>query len=89
MKKLVSIFGWIFVVFTIISVVFTLLTTYQFIYIKYFSGYYPIQIGIFLTMISWALKFWIYDKDDKKITYSLICLFLAAIALFFRLFVVF
>lgn len=82
MKKVFNLLGWALVVATIISIILTLLTAYQFITIKYFNTYYPIEWGIFLTMIFWSFK--LFDNQyNKKKVYPIICLLMACVAMFF------
>ncbi len=89
MKKLINYISWISVLFTISTIILTLLTTYQFAYIKYFSNYYAVQTGLCLTMIFWAIRFWNWDNLDSRVAYSLICISIAAGSIFFRLMDVF
>lgn len=84
MKKIAEVGGWISVVFTIITVILTLLTTYQYTYVKYFNSYYAVQTGLFFTMIFWSIRFWLSENLSSRVTYSLICLFIAMGSMFFR-----
>lgn len=84
MRKVIDILVWLSVVVTIIAMVLTVLTTYQYIYIKYFSNYYAIQASLSFTMILWAIKFWLSENIHLKKLYSFICIIVAAISIFFR-----
>ncbi len=48
MRKYINILGWIMVIITTIALLATLLTIYQFTYIKYFDSYYTLQWCMFL-----------------------------------------
>lgn len=82
MKKIFNLLGWILVTMTILSIILSLLTAYQFITIKYFNTYYPIEWCIFLTMVFWSFK--LLDKQyNKKKIYPIICILMACGAIFF------
>lgn len=84
MKKAISLIGWCFVLFTTVSLVFTILTTYQFVYIKYFNSYYTLQWCIFFTMSIWAIKLVSCNKNKtpNKI-YPILCMIFAVGTIFF------
>ncbi|MFD3158140.1 hypothetical protein ACFIJ5_15010 [Haloimpatiens sp. FM7330] len=83
MKKIVDVVGWVCVVVTVAILIMTLLTTYQFIYLKYFNTYKIIQICIFFTMITWAIKMYIQKSNSTNIVYPLLCMILAVGTIFF------
>lgn len=83
MRRTINLLGWICVFFTIISIVLTLLTTYQFTYVKYFNGYYTLQWSMFFTMIIWAVKLFDYKSTFMSKLYPIVCTIIAAGALFF------
>ena len=84
MKKLLAILSIVSAIVTCITIICTLLTTYQFIYVgQIFNSYVPIQIMIIVTMIIWGIKFLINEKGWKRVVYTLISLFTAAGCMFF------
>ncbi|MBV4419908.1 hypothetical protein KM800_11345 [Clostridium tyrobutyricum] len=83
MKNTISFLGWIGVILTIISLILTLLTTYQFVYIKYFNGYYVFQLCIIVTMILWSINMLFYRNNFKTIVYPVTCVLIACAAIFF------
>lgn len=84
MKKLFRILSIISVLLTSLSIIFTLLTTYQFIYInQIFNSYYPIQLGIIITMILWGLRFLFDENGEKRYAYSIICGLIAITSMIF------
>lgn len=84
MKRVITILSPLAAVLTSINIILTLLTTYQFIYIsEIFNSYYPIQIGLCATMILWGIRFYLFEKGSKKITYPVICFLIASISIFF------
>ena len=83
MKKAINILSWVAVFFTIAVLILTLLTTYQFTYIKYFDSYYILQWSIFITMLFFAISMFDYKYKFKNLLYSLCCVVLAAGTIFF------
>jgi hypothetical protein len=83
MKKTVEFIAWMWVVLTIVSLLFTLSTAYSFMYIKYFTSYYTLQWCLFFTMLFWAVKLYNTDTGAKKYIYTGICLLFAAVSIFF------
>ncbi|QAA31204.1 MULTISPECIES: hypothetical protein [Clostridium] len=84
MRRLISIFSLLSAMITSVAIILTLLTTYQFIYInEVFNSYYPIQIGLSITMIFWGIRFFLLEKGSKKLTYPLICFIIATISIVF------
>ncbi|MGE5629023.1 MAG: hypothetical protein ACM3X7_13100 [Solirubrobacterales bacterium] len=83
MKKAINLFRWIAVTFTVLALVLTLLTSYQFIYIKYFDSYYTLEWSMFFTMLLFGISMFDYKHRLKNIVYSLCCMILAAGTMFF------
>lgn len=85
MKKAISAIGWIFVPLTMLTLIFTLLTTYLYVrQISYFSSYSAFQLCMALTMIIWAIRMFI-DKGERSqnLLYSISCTLIAVGAVFF------
>lgn len=83
MKNTINLLGWIGVIFTILALILTLLTTYQFTYVKYFSDYYTLQWSIFITMIIWAINMIVFRTSFKNVIYPLTCVLIACVTMFF------
>lgn len=83
MRKGINILGWVTVIITTIALILTLLTIYQFTYIKYFDTYYTLQWCMFVTMIVWAVKMLEIKKGLRDKFYSLVYIFLAIANIFF------
>lgn len=83
MKKTVNFFGWIGVSLTILTLILTLLTTYQFIYVKYFDSYYTLQWCMFFTMIVWAAKMFELKASLTSKIYPITCVAIAVGTIFF------
>ncbi|NFJ86944.1 hypothetical protein FDA82_11430 [Clostridium botulinum] len=83
MRKYINILGWVMVIITTIALLATLITIYQFTYIKYFDSYYTLQWCMFFTMIVWAVKMLDFSKGIRDKFYSLVCIFLAVANIFF------
>lgn len=83
MKKTINALGWIMVILTTVVLICTLLTIYQFTYIKYFDTYYTLQWCIFFTMIIWSAKMLESKRDLKNKFYSLLCILFAIANIFF------
>lgn len=85
MRKTVNLLGWSCVFFTILATIFTLLSTYQFIYIKYFDNYHTLQWGLFLTLIFLGIKMFNFKDNIKGFKYSFLCIVMAVGVAFFIL----
>lgn len=83
MRKVIDILGWVCVLVTVIVLIMTLLTTYQFIYLKYFNSYRLIQLCIFFIGIVWSIKAFIQKPDNTNIVYPLFYMSLAVGTIFF------
>ncbi|KAJ52889.1 type II secretory pathway component PulF [Clostridium tetanomorphum] len=84
MRKAIGVLGWCTVFFTTISLILTILTTCQFIYVKYFNSYFTLQWCIFFTMVVWSIKLIDLKGNIKgKILYPALCLIFAVGTMFF------
>ncbi|PRR79072.1 hypothetical protein CLLI_11130 [Clostridium liquoris] len=84
MRKTIGVLGWCTVFITTIALILTLLTTCQFIYIKYFNSYLTLQWCIFFTMIVWAIKLIdLKSNINNKIVYPVLCMIFAVGTMFF------
>ena len=83
MRRAINFLGWIGVSLTIFTLILTLLTTYQFIYVKYFDSYKTLQWCIFFTMIIWAAKMFDLKASFKNIGYPIACALIAVGTMFF------
>lgn len=84
MRKAINLLGWIGVTVTMLALIFTMVSTYHFTYIKYFYGYYTLQWCLFFTMIFWGVKMLYLKSSFKDIIYTIICFSMAFVAVFFR-----
>ncbi|ADL51126.1 hypothetical protein [Clostridium cellulovorans] len=84
-KKVIDFVTWILVAITMVTLIFTVLTTYQFVYIRNFNDYHIFQTSLMITMI--FSGFSVFDRKDKamSIFYSICCFAIAIGAFFFRL----
>jgi len=82
MKKVIDLISWFFVVITVTVLIFTMLTTYQFIFLKYFNSYKLVELSTFFTMIIWGLKL-LEQKEKINILYPLMCILIAICTIFF------
>lgn len=83
MRKTVNALGWLFVSLTILSLILTMLSTYQFLYIKYFNSYNTLQWCIFFTMIFWAIRLFDFRSNKKSLLNSLVCMTFAVLTMVF------
>ncbi|MFL0194206.1 hypothetical protein ACJDU8_01245 [Clostridium sp. WILCCON 0269] len=83
MKNTINLLGWIGVIVTILALILTLLTTYQFMYVSYFSDYHTLQWSIFVTMIIWAINMVVFRSSFKNVIYPLTCVLIACATMFF------
>jgi hypothetical protein len=84
MRKSVNVLGWISVTITIIALLLTMISTYHFMYIKYFYGYYTLQWCLSFTMIVWGIKMFYLKSSIRDIIYTVICFLMAFGSMFFR-----
>ncbi|AJA47437.1 hypothetical protein CPAST_c13380 [Clostridium pasteurianum DSM 525 = ATCC 6013] len=85
MKKAINLIGWVFVLLTMLTLTFTLLTTYLFVrQISYFDSYSTFQLCMALTMIIWAIRMFIDKKErTQNLLYSVSCTLIAMGAVYF------
>ncbi|ADK16722.1 MULTISPECIES: hypothetical protein [Clostridium] len=83
MKRTINLLGWIGVIFTILALILTLLTTYHFTYVKYFNDYCTLQWSIFVTMVAWAINMIISRANFRNIVYPITCVLIACATMFF------
>lgn len=83
LKKTVGFLSWALVIVTTACLVFTLLTTYQFISIQYFGNYKIFDIFMTFTMIVWAVNFLDNSEKSRNLFYSGGCAFIALGTMFF------
>lgn len=83
MRRAINCLGWIGVSLTIFTLVLTLLTTYQFIYVKYFNSYNTLQWCMFFTMIFLAARMFDLKASLKNIAYPITCMIIAVGTIFF------
>lgn len=84
MLKLLTILSIVSATITSITIICTLLTTYQFMFVgQMFNSYVPIQIMLTITMIIWGIKFILCEKGWKRVVYPFIFLSTAAGSIFF------
>lgn len=84
MKRTINILGWIGVSLTILALVLTMLSTYHFVYIKYFYGYYTLQWCLFFTMLVWGIRMFYLKSSFRDLVYTAICFIMAFGSMFFR-----
>jgi hypothetical protein len=85
MRKTLNLLGWISVFVTIFTLVLTLLTTYQFIYIKYFDSYFTLQCCMVVTLTLFGVTMLDSKYKFKNVIFSLSCMALAVGTMFFIL----
>lgn len=83
MRKTINVAGWVTVFITIIALMLTILTMYQFMYVKYFDSYFTLQWCIIFTMTIWGIKLMDMKTNIKNCLYSLVFLAIAAGTVFF------
>ena len=69
---------------TSVIIILTFLTTYHFINnMPILNSYILLQIGICVTMILWAIRFFLYRKGRERYIYTSVCIIISIISLFF------
>ncbi|WP_286904788.1 hypothetical protein [Clostridium sp. UBA1652] len=83
-KKAVNVISLTATVVSILVIIATFLTSYRYVYInEIFTGYYPLQVSITVTMIAWGFKFWMSNTGLRKYLYTFICFILSVASIFF------
>lgn len=83
MRRAIHFLGWMGVSLTILTLILTLLTTYQFTYVKYFNSYKTLQWCIFFTMIAWAINMFDFKASFKNKKCPVACILIAVGVIFF------
>ena len=84
MKKLVNLLSFGSEFITSILIICTFLTTYQFYYVgQIFNSYFPIQLGVCITMAILSIRFLINESGSKRILYSSVSFAISICLLFF------
>lgn len=84
MKKLVNLLSFGSAFITSILIICTFLTTYQFYYVgQIFNSYFPIQLGVCITMAILSIRFLINESGSKRILYSSVSFAISICLLFF------
>ena len=70
MKKLINLLSFGSAFITSILIICTFLTTYQFYYVgQIFNSYFPIQLGVCITMAILSIRFLVNESGSKRILY--------------------
>lgn len=84
MKKLINLLSFGSAFITSILIICTFLTTYQFYYFgQIFNSYFPIQLGVCITMAILSIRFLVNESGSKRILYSAVSFAIAVCLLFF------
>ncbi|WP_455822733.1 hypothetical protein [Clostridium butyricum] len=84
MKKLINLLSFGSAFITSILIICTFLTTYQFYYVgQIFNLYFPIQLGVCITMAILSIRFLVNESGSKRILYSAVSFAIAVCLLFF------
>ncbi|MDU6040494.1 hypothetical protein [Clostridium butyricum] len=84
MKKLINMLSFGSAFITSILIICTFLTTYQFYYVgQIFNSYFPIQLGVCITMAILSIRFLVNESGSKRILYSAVSFAIAVCLLFF------
>ncbi|ENZ30419.1 hypothetical protein HMPREF1084_03805 [Clostridium butyricum 60E.3] len=84
MKKLINLLSFGSAFITSILIICTFLTTYQFYYVgQIFNSYFPIQLGVCITMAILSIRFLVNESGSKRILYSAVSFAIAVCLVFF------
>lgn len=86
MKKIINLLGFASAFITSIIIICTFVTTYQFYYVgQIFNSYFPIQLGVCITMAILALRFLIIETGKKRLVYFAFSLAISISLVFFMI----
>lgn len=84
MKKLINLLGFISAFITSALIICTFMTTYQFHYVgQIFNSYFPVQLGVSVTMAILAIRFLVIETGKKRIVYFIFSLAISISLIFF------
>lgn len=84
MKKAINMLSIASSIIACIVIICTFITSYQFIYVgQMFDSYLAVQVTVAITMILWALRFWINEYGRKRFFHTFVSLAIAAALIFF------
>ena len=84
MKKIINLLSIIFSVISGVVIICTFITSYQFMYISnIFDSYLAVQVSVAITMILWALRFWLNEYGRRKFFHTSISLAIVVAMMFF------
>lgn len=85
MRKVINALGWISVFLSILAIIFTWLTTYQFTYKlqTHFRNLTILQWCMVCTMIFLGLNFINFKKNARNYVYAALCILFAMGTIFF------
>ncbi len=84
MKKAINMLSIASSIIACIVIICTFITSYQFIYVgQMFDSYLAVQVTVAITMILWAIRFWINEYGRKRLFHTFISLAIAAALVFF------
>ena len=84
MKKMINLLSIIFSVISGVVIICTFITSYQFMYISnIFDSYLAVQVSVAITMILWALRFWLNEYGRRKFFHTSISLAIVVALMFF------
>ncbi len=83
-KDLFTLICTIAAILTSVIIILTFLTTYHFMNIMpIFNSYFPLQIGICVTMALWGFRFLLNSFGRERYIYSILCIAMSIISLLF------
>ena len=85
MRKVINVLGWVSVLLSILAIIFTWLTTYQFTYRlqSHFINLTVVQWCMVFTMVFLGLNFIDFKKNTRNIMYAFLCILFALGNMFF------
>lgn len=84
MKKIINLLSIIFSIISGVVIICTFITSYQFMYISnIFDSYLAVQISVAITMILWALRFWLNEYGRRRFFHTSISLAIVVALMFF------
>lgn len=84
LRDFFTIMSTIAVIISSIIIVLTFLGTYHFIDdMSIFNSYFPLQVAISVTMAIWGVRFFIYKRGIERYIYSIICILISIVSIYF------
>lgn len=84
MKKAINMLSIASSIIACVVIICTFITSYQFVYLgQMFDSYLAVQVTVAITMLLWAVRFWMNEYGRKRLFHTFVSLAIAVSLIFF------